>query len=179
MTSQIEDIDTLKAEAKALGMKGYGPAKDAEKLAAKIEEFKATMSDEPVVETPAPVQRKKAPRMSVLKTGESRRADLIARLEREDPDCKYLTQSASMTPAEASAKGFEIVTKSGGEYLYCGNDIVVRTDKESYYEWQNNRTEQSLQAMRSIDKDLKQERGGRKIQALRETEKQGIDPDVD
>jgi hypothetical protein len=165
MTSQIMDMDELKAEAKSLdGFSGWQAIKDPEKLRDKIDAFKQK-------ETPV---KKKAPKMTVQKRGVSSREDVIARLEEEDPDCKYLTQSARLTPAEAAAKGFEIVRKKSGEFMTVGNDIIVRTDKESYNEWQNARTEGQLQAMKSIDRDLEVGRGGKRIQALTESPKKGV-----
>jgi len=167
MTSQADErLDKLKAEAKAMGtVTGWQSMKDADKLQAKIDEAKGG------------VKRSKAPKMTVMGSGGNDRNSVIARLEKEDPECTYLTQSASLTAAEAEAKGFEIVKKDGGGILYCGNDIVVRTDKNSYVEWQNSRTNQALTSMKSIDKDLSTEGGGRKVQSLTEKPKQGRDPE--
>lgn len=166
MTSQIEevDMDALKAEAKELNVPGWQVTKDPEKLKKKIDEAKGS-------------KRSKAPKLHVSMSGESSRNKLIERLDKEDPECKYMTQSASLTQAEAEAKGIEIVRKNNGELMYCGEDIVCRTDKESYYEWQNNRTKESLEAMKSIDKDLDTERGGKKIQALTERVRAGSGPE--
>lgn len=167
MTSQEEttvDIDALKAEAKELGVAGWAVTKDPEKLQAKIDEAKKGSV------------RKKAPSMTVMAGAGNNRNARIAALEAEDPDCKYLTQNAKLTQAEAEAKGFEIVKKDNGDLLYCGSDIIVRTDKDSYNAWQNNRTEQSLNSMKSIDKDLSTEGGGQLIQSATERVKKGIDP---
>lgn len=170
MTSQENemtmDVDALKAKARELGVSGWQACKDAEKLQAKIDAALESGN-----------KRKKPPKMAAALNLSSDREVLIRHLEREDPDSKYLTYNAKLTPSEAEAKGFEIVKKDNGDVMYCKNDIVVRTDKESYYQWQNNRTAGSLKSMRSIDKDLQLERGGRKIQAFTESAKQGIDPD--
>lgn len=166
MTSQIEvDIDELKAEAKNLGVKGWQLIKDPEKLQAKIDEAKAAEEEVPARSAP--------PKMQVSFTGENKRRALIERLEREDPTAKYLTKSNKFTPAEAKAKGFEIVRKENGDIMYCGDDIVVRTDKQSYYEWQRKRGEHATHAMKAIDPLLDTEGGGRKVQALKEQPKLG------
>lgn len=168
MTSQNEEtevnIDALKAEAKELGVAGWQAAKDPAKLQAKIDEAKRG------------TVRKKAPKMTVLAGAGNNRNAVIKALEDKDPDCKYLTQNAKLTPAEAEAKGFEIVKKDNGDLMYCGGDIIVRTDKQSYIDWQNDRTEASLNSMKSIDKDLSTEGGGQLIQSATENVKRGIDP---
>ena len=71
----------------------------------------------------------------------------------------------------------EVVKKSNGDNMYIGDDIVVRTDKESYIAWQDSRTEYALNSMKSIDKDLESGSGGKKIQAVKEQAKTGISPD--
>jgi len=167
MTSQetsTEVMEALKAEAKELGVAGWQVTKDPEKLQAKIDEAKKG------------AVRKKAPKMSVNVGEGNHRNETIKALEAKDPDCKYLTQNAKLTPAEAEAKGFEIVKQNNGDLMYCGSDIIVRTDKESYYEWHDNRTERSLNSMKSIDKDLSTEGGGQLIQSATERVKKGIDP---
>ena len=165
MTSQEEtNIDALKAEAKELGVAGWQAMKNPEKLQAKIDEAKKG------------TVRKKAPKMQVTTGAGNGRNAMIAKLEAQDPDCKYLTQNAKLTAAEAEAKGFEIVKKDNGDLMYCGGDIIVRTDKESYNAWQNGRTESSLRAMKSIDKDLSTEGGGQMIQSATENPKKGINP---
>lgn len=171
MTSQVEtNIEELKAEAKSLGVKGWQLMKDPEKLQAKIDEAKAVEVAE------AAPKRKAPPKMQVSFTGENKRRTLIERLEREDPTCKYLTKSNSFSPAEAKAKGFEIVRKENGDIMYCGDDIVVRTEKDSYYEWQRKRGEHATNAMKAIDPLLDTEGGGKKVQSLQERPKQGINP---
>lgn len=165
MTSLEEtNIDSLKAEAKELGVPGWQVTKDPEKLQAKIDEAKNGTT------------RKKAPKMQVTIEAGSTRNSFIAGLEAKDPDAKYLTQKADLTAAEAEAKGFEIVKKDNGDLMYCEGDIVVRTDKNSYYEWQKNRTQHALTAMKSIDKDLSTEDGGQMIQSATERPKKGINP---
>jgi hypothetical protein len=164
MTSQenVVDIESLKDEAKELGMSGWQACKDPEKLLQKIEEFKESG------------KRKKAPKLRVAGYGENSRSKLIAELERDDPDAKYILQAAGITPEEASIKGMEIVKKANGDVMYCGNDIVCRTDKESYNEWVDGRNNRALNAMKSIDRDLTSERGGKKIQSLKSSPKTGV-----
>lgn len=172
MTSQIEveidEMEALKERAKELKIRGYGLIKDPEKLRQKIE--MAEIESEPVVEEKP---RKKAPKMRVGGFGANNRNKVIRDLDAKDPDCKYMTQSSSLSAAEADSKGLQIVKKPNGEIMYCGNDIICRTERESYYEWQKDRTEDALTAMKSIDKDLSTEGGGRKIQSLTERPKNG------
>lgn len=165
MTSQ-EEMDALKAEAKELKVAGWQLCKDPEKLKQKIADAKA-----------GGTERKKAPKLRVAMTGENSRNRMIEQLEKDDPDCKYLTQSSKLTPSEAETKGIEIVKKDNGEILYCGEDIVCKTDRNSYYEWQNNRTKGALNSMKSIDKDLSTKHGGKRIQAVTERPKEGRDPE--
>lgn len=169
MTSQEVEVsmDELKAEAKELNITSWQVFKDPEKLKAKIEEVKASGG----------VQRKKAPKLKVSGLSGTSRNEIIRELEKNDPGCKYITQKASITSAEAEAKGMEIVKKENGDVMYCGEDVVCRTDEDSYKEWQSNRTKNALTAMKSIDKDLSTKHGGKKIQSLTEQPKTGRDPD--
>lgn len=159
MTSQ-ENMDELKAEAKSLGVAGWQACKDPEKLKQKIANAQG-------------VQRKKAPKLRVAMTGENSRNRQIEQLEKDDPDCKYMTQSSSLTASEAESKGIEIVKGTNGEVLYCGQDIVCKTDKDSYNEWQQNRTNGALNSMKSIDKDLSTEGGGSRIRSITERTRTG------
>lgn len=167
MTSQTEEkgMEELVAEAKELNVKSVHLFKDPVKLQAKIDEAKSTCESEPV--------RKKAPKLRVSGLSGTSRNAIIHDLEKKDPECKYMTQSSKLTKAEAEAKGIEIVKKDNGEIMYCGDDIVCRTDKESYYEWQNDQNTKQLKAMKSIDKDLSTEHGGKKIQSCTENPKAG------
>ena len=165
MTSQIENlsVEELKAEAKALNVAGWQACKDPEKLMQKIEEAKESGG------------RRVAPKFAATTHGSETREGMLLKLERENPGLKYMTQSSKLTPSQAQAKGIEIAKKPNGDILYCGEDIVCFTDKQSYSEWQNNRNLKSLKAMRSIDKDLRPERGGKKIQALTENVRTGFE----
>ena len=172
MTSQNETtIDKSRLEyAKTLKIQGAHLIKDPEKLEAKIAEAES-------MQTETKVERKAPPKMKVFKAGEGTRKKQIARLEAEDPDAKYMTQKAGITADELAAKGLEIVKKSNGESMYIGDDVVVRTDKKSYNEWQNSRTEYALNGMKSIDKHLDSGNSGSKIQAVREHAKSGVGSD--
>ena len=165
-TENMAEIDVLKAKAKELGISGWQTFKDPVKLQAKIDD--ATAGGNVL---------KKAPKMTVAGIGEDTRATTIADLERKDPDSKYITQSASKSHSEIAAKNLEIMRKPNGDIMYLGNDIICRTDRESYYDWQNGRTEHSLKSMRAIDKDLSSETGGKRIQSLTERPKQGVGSD--
>jgi len=162
MTSQTEEIDGLKAEAKALNVGGWQACKDPEKLKQKIAEAKA-----------GGTKRSKAPKLNVATVGQNTRNKQIADLEKADPECKYLTQSSSLTASEAAAKGVEIVKRDNGEVLYCGEDIVCRTDREFYDKVQKDKKVKALQSMKSVDKNLTTEGGGSMIQSLTERVKQG------
>ncbi len=173
MTSQTEEttIDKSRLEvAKGLGIKGAHLIKDPAKLEAKIAEAES-------MQTETKVERKAPPKMKVFKAGEGTRKQQIARLEAEDPDATYMTQKAGITQDELAAKGLEVVKKSNGDRMYIGDDIVVRTDKNSYKEWQDSRTEYALNGMKSIDKDLDVGSGGKRIQAVTEQAKSGIESD--
>jgi len=166
MTNQEIDMEALKAEAKKLNVPGWQATKDPEKLQAKIDEAKKTGG------------RSKAPKLRVATSGESSRNKLIEQMEREDPECKYLTQSSALTQAEAKAKGIEICKEPNGDFIYCGEDIVCRTDKESYYEWVDKRNADATRSMKSIDKDLSTKHGGKHIQSLNSKAKTGrADPE--
>lgn len=165
MTSQEEPtIDALKAEAKELNVVGWQACKDPEKLQAKIDEAKKGTG------------RSKAPKMTVLAGAGNNREAILKGLMKDDPESQYLTQSSRLTASEAQAKGFEIVRKADGEIMYCGSDIVVRTDKEYFDKVQDDIRADSLRAMKSIDKTLTTDGGGQMIQSVTEKPKQGIEP---
>jgi hypothetical protein len=90
-------------------------------------------------------KRKLPPRMNVAGIGRDDRAALIERLEREDPECKYIFQSSNITQRELAAKGFEKTDYS------LKNDVVCRTIKDSYEEMLEVRNEGSYEAMGRID----------------------------
>lgn len=162
-TEETVNMDELKAEAKALNIGGWQATKDPVKLKAKIDAAKASGGN----------IRKKAPKMPIKSGNVSSREEMIKQLEKEDPDAKYVTKAAGTSSDELLAKGLEQVKKSNGDPIFIGNDIVCRTDREQYNKWENARREQSLQGMKSVDKDLDIGRGGKRIQALTEQPQSG------
>ena len=171
MTSQENSngkMDELKAEAKGLGIKSPHFFKTEEALQAKIDVAKAELAketvEEPVVQEQKVVtepKRKKAPKMQVTNLGRDGRTELIARLEREDPECKYAFDKGSVTDDELAAKGFERTTYS------LGNDIVIRTDKEAFTEYHSVKRQAQTDLMKAIDTE------GKSIGSVTETQKKG------
>jgi hypothetical protein len=160
---KTEERIALEKEAKDLGIKGRLPVQDAgliakieiakEKLAEEVEEVEEPVTEvevedveEAVVveEKPAPI-RKKAPRMSVAGVNTDSRTEAITRLEREDPECKYIFQNSSISDKQLAAKGFERT----GETVK--NDIICRTMKDSYEEVLNAKNEGQFESMQRID----------------------------
>jgi len=139
MTSQTTKMEELKAEAKALGIKGAHFFKSEESLQDKIDSVKTV---EPVVEQP---KRKPAPKMSVAGILTDDRAALVERLEKEDPDCKYIFQSGDISDRELAAKGLERTEYS------LKNDILCRTDRESYIKVQDAKRQAQYDSMQRID----------------------------
>ena len=167
MTSQKEKTDERKALeklAKDVGVKsihlfskeGSLEAKVAEKQAEAIasepklevekvtEEVAEEVAQEEVVAKASP-KRKLPPRMNVAGIGRDDRAALIERLEREDPECKYIFQSSNITQRELTAKGLEKTDYS------LKNDVVCRTMRDSYEEMLEVRNNGSYEAMGRID----------------------------
>jgi hypothetical protein len=135
----------LESVARGLGVKGFLP-KDDEVLKTKIAEAQVIDTEEvETVVAKVEVKRKTAPRMNVAGIGRDDRAALVERLEREDPECKYLFQAGTVTNRELAAKGLERTDYS------LKNDIVCRTIKDSYEEMLNVRNEGSYEAMGRID----------------------------
>jgi hypothetical protein len=167
MASQTEKTDErkeLESVAKELGVKGIHlfskegsleaaiakkqakagasePELEVEKVA---EETKEEVASTAVVAKASP-KRKLPPRMNVAGLGRDDRSALIERLEREDPECKYIFQSSTITQRELAAKGFERTDYS------LKNDVVCRTIKDSYEEMLEVRNEGSYEAMGRID----------------------------
>lgn len=167
MTSQKEEKTdervALEAVAKELGVKSVHMFKKEGSLEAAIAKKQAEIvASEPklevealteevaeavakeVVATPSP-KRKAPPRMNVAGIGRDDRSALIERLEREDPECKYIFQSGTITQRELTAKGLEKTDYS------LKNDIVCRTMKDSFVEMQKVTNEAAYEAMQRID----------------------------
>jgi len=148
MTSQTENTidEALKAEAKELGVKGIHFFKTQESLQAKVDSMKVA---EPVVEAKVAEAvkstRAKAPSMSVHNINNDDRADLVARMEAEDPECKYVFQAGTVMDRELKAKGLE---RTGHEIR---NDILCRTTLESYDAVQQAKRDAQFESMQRID----------------------------
>ena len=136
MTSQ-EETDKkqeLLVRAKELGIKGAHVC-GIDKLEEKIADAEAANE--------APV-RKVAPRMSISVARSLGRDAAIAQLERDNPGYKYILESADTNAAMLAAKGLE----STGKYLK--NDLICRTDKESYEEFLKDRNDRNSRVMDSV-----------------------------
>lgn len=169
MTSQEKtDNAELIAEAKKLGIKGphmCSPSVLEQKVEdAKMETVEAV--EEVVQETvQAEPKRKIAPSMVVKGVNEDSRTKLISELEAQDPDCKYMFQAASVTDEQLLAKGLERTGKR------LKNDIVVRTRKDSFVEYQKAKNEGQRKMMDSIDSV------GTKIKSLNAQAKDPVEMD--
>jgi hypothetical protein len=144
MTSQMEkaDREALEAKAKTLGVKNpklYGD----EKLQATVTELEEK-AVEAVAEEKAQ-ERKVAPKMVITSSTENNREKRIAELERENPGYKYIFKKAGTTDEQLRAIGLE----STGEFLK--NDMICRTDKESFVAWQDAKKKDQRRMMDSID----------------------------
>ena len=133
MTTQT--MDTLKEEAKALKIKGYHLMGE-ERLVEEVQKAKAV---EPV--------RKKAPRIKVETATGNHRQQKLDMLNAANPEYEHQYRLVGTDPRVIEAKGFEVVE---GESL--GDEIVVRTMKDSFVEWQNARNAAEAEKMeRGID----------------------------
>ena len=143
MTSQTETLEELKLKAKALKIKGAHLYKDADSLQAKIDEVKgeAVVAE---VEVVAP-KRKPAPKMSVGGILSDDRAELVAKLEAEDPDAKYIFQRGDISDKELAGKGLERTEHT------LRNDVLCRTDREAYGEVQARKRKAQYESMQRID----------------------------
>ena len=166
MTSQKKSDEriALEKEAKDLDIKGRLPFQDAalsekiklvrSKLFEEDEVMEELVTEEVVAQVEAkPVQetvqvapkRKKAPRMTVAGINNDARTEAVNRLEREDPECKYIFQNSSISDKDLAAKGLERT----GETVK--NDILCRTMKDSYEEVLSAKNEGQYEAMQRID----------------------------
>jgi hypothetical protein len=153
-TSQVKKTDgriELESVARGLGVKGCLPKSD-DTLKTKIAEAQITegspvevQAEAVVVEVPVVTKRKPAPRMNVSGIYKDDRTAIIAKLEGEDPESKYIMQSGTITDRELAAKGFERTE------FTVKNDIVCRTNKESYEEHRKMKNEAQYEAMQRID----------------------------
>ena len=149
MTSQTVTLEELKAKAKTLKIKGAHLFKDVDSLQAKIDEVESKVEAEveaivEVAEVVAP-KRKKAPKMSVGGILSDDRAELVARLEAEDPDATYIFQRGDISDRELAGKGLERTEHT------LRNDVLCRTDRETYNEVQAKKREAQYNSMQRID----------------------------
>jgi hypothetical protein len=167
MTSQeTARKEELVEEAKSLGIKGAHLC-GIPKLVEKIAEAKAVKekdsvppdidpeagnvkvieeSIEKVIEDmPEKAPRKVAPRMSVASISQDERSKKVAELEAANPGYKYIFKASSTTKAQLEAIGLE----STGEFLK--NDLICRTEKDSFIEWQKTKNDAQRRLMDSID----------------------------
>ena len=137
----------LMVEAKSLGIKGAhlcGIEKLEEKIAAVKNESSDLNTVAPTVDVVKEPERKKAPRMTIGGTKSMSRDETVARLERENPGYKYILENANVNAAQLEAKGLE----STGKYLK--NDLICRTDAESYEEFLKDRNIQNERVMHAV-----------------------------
>jgi hypothetical protein len=167
MASQKEKTDERKALeklAKDVGVKGIHlfskegslegaiAKKQAEAVASEPKlEVEAVVEEvaeevaEKVVEAKASPKRKAPPRMNVAGIGRDDRAEMIERLDREDPECMHSFQNSNITARELAAKGFEKTEYS------VRNDIVCRTERASFEKWQQEKIDSQYEDMQAID----------------------------
>jgi hypothetical protein len=141
MTTQT--IDTLREEAKALKVKSWHVLGE-DRLIEEIQKAKADKTDAVPTAEPA---RKKAPRMKVETASVNHRQKKLDLLNDASPEYEHQYRMVGTDPRVIEAKGFEVVE---GEFL--GDEIVVRTMKDSFVEWQNARNDAEAKKMeRGID----------------------------
>lgn len=150
MTSQEENnVEALRAEAKELGVKSWHVLGE-ERLILEVAKVKGGSSEpaeapEQEVKPKVTEKRSKAPRMNVSNIQRDDRTAMIERLDAEEPDCKHILQAGSVTDRELAAKGLERTEYS------VKNDVVCRTMKDSYEEWQQAKIDANYDAMQAID----------------------------
>lgn len=156
---KTEERVALEEQAKALGVKSIHLYKRDESLEGAIAKKQAEteevdegqevvssgMEDEIKVEIEKSKKRKKAPSMSVANISNDDRTDLVTRMEREDPDCKYIFQSGNATDRELLAKGLE---RTG---LSVKNDVLCRTMRDSYDGYISDKNQAQHESMQRID----------------------------
>jgi hypothetical protein len=121
MTTQI--MDTLKEEAKALKIKGWHIMGE-DRLIEEIQKAKV------VAVEPAEPVRKKAPRMKIRTARTNDRQALLDELNAKDPEYEHQYRMAGTPVDRIEAGGFEVVAG-----VTRGDEIVVRTSKDSFLEY--------------------------------------------
>lgn len=124
MTTQ--NIDTLREEAKALKIKSWHVLGE-DRLTEEIQKAKADKTD--AVTTAEPV-RKKAPRMQIRSARTNDRQSFLDEMNEKNPEYEYQYRAAGTPADRIEAGGFEVVTG-----VTRGEEIVVRTSKDSFVEY--------------------------------------------
>lgn len=143
MTSQDEDRQKLNDRAKKLGI--VNPhACGGDLLLKKIAEKELEMEAPEIAPEPE-VKRSKAPSMKVENVMQDDRTLLMLKMEAEDPDCKYIFQSQSVSDQVLKSKGLERTKQT------LKGDVLCRTMKDSYYAVKSARQKADYEAMQRID----------------------------
>lgn len=140
------DKTELVEKAKKLGIKGahlYG----VDKL---VEEIDKCEAEQKVTDTPSAPERKIAPRMSVSSVNRDNGLRTVMKLDKEFPEYKHMLQPKDIDRDVLAEKGLEFTGKT------IGNEIVCRTDRESFEEWQQAGNREARRMMESIDPDGEQ-----------------------
>jgi hypothetical protein len=148
MTSQEKEANKeLIDEAQELGI--YNPkVLSLENLKLKVAEAKAPEPEaEPEVTVQKEEKRSKAPRMNVSNINEDTRERVVAEMRVKEPENEFLFMKGDVTDVELQAKGLQ---RTG---VSVKNDILCRTNKESFKEWMDAKGDAALNSMRKIEKD--------------------------
>jgi hypothetical protein len=137
MNEKVTELEKLKLEAKALGIKSPHLYKSAETLRAVIEKH----DNEGAMDA---IRRKPAPKIIVKNTNVDHRTAHLNECMAKDPDSKYMFQPSTMSVKDIEKKGLEIVGDFDG-------DLVVRTDKKAFEEQEAQKNLDLRARMNSID----------------------------
>ena len=97
------------------------------------------------VEVKAEAPRKVAPRMSVKSVNFDMRTQILDDLEKANPGYTYKYQNSNISAAQLEAKGFESTGK------FHKNDLICRTTKDSFVEYQEAKNARQRKVMDAID----------------------------
>ena len=165
MTSQEkEDNKELIDEAQELGI--YNPkVLTLENLKQKVAKAKAPEpeAEKEEVTVQKEEQRSKAPRMNVSNINEDTRERVVSEMRKKEPENEFVFQRGDVTDEELQAKGLQ---RTG---VSVKNDIICRTNKESFNEWMDTQRDAELKKMSAIEKDSGG--SGRIVRKLTEVQK--------
>jgi hypothetical protein len=85
--------------------------------------------------------------MNVSNINEDTRERVVAEMRIKEPENEFLFQKGDVTDEELKAKGLQ---RTG---VSVKNDILCRTNKESFNEWMDAQREAELTKMSAIEKD--------------------------